>query len=34
MQVLGLVQVNWNKNITGVDSTKNIRKVPRGINYK
>ena len=29
-----LGQVNWNKNVTGVDSTKNIRKVPRGINYK
>ena len=29
-----LGQVNWNKNVTGADSTKNIRKVPRGINYK
>ena len=29
-----LGQVNWNKNVTGVDSTKSIRKVPRGINYK
>tara|TARA_R110002051_G_C8726477_1_gene497395 strand:- start:1664 stop:2125 length:462 start_codon:yes stop_codon:yes gene_type:complete len=29
-----LGQVNWNKNITGADSTKNIRKVPRGLNYK
>ena len=29
-----LGDVNWNKNVTGVDSTKNIRKVPRGINYK
>jgi hypothetical protein len=25
--------VNWNKNITGVDSTKDFRKKPRGINY-
>ena len=23
--------VNWNKNITGVDSTKNFRKRPRGL---
>jgi len=26
-----LGEVNWDKNVTGVDSTKNIRKVPRGI---
>ena len=25
--------VNWNKNVTGEDSTKNIRKRPRGVNY-
>tara|TARA_Y100000310_G_scaffold34795_1_gene32946 strand:+ start:274 stop:729 length:456 start_codon:yes stop_codon:yes gene_type:complete len=23
--------VNWDKNVTGVDSTKNIRKKPRGV---
>jgi hypothetical protein len=28
-----LGNVNWNKNVTGEDSTKNIRKKPRGINY-
>ena len=28
-----LGKVNWNKNITGVDSTKDFRKKPRGINY-
>ena len=25
--------VNWNKNVTGVDSTLDFRKKPRGINY-
>ena len=25
--------VNWNKNIDGEDSTKNIRQRPRGVNY-
>ena len=25
--------VNWNKNVTGEDNTKNIRKRPRGVNY-
>ena len=28
-----LGNVNWNKNVTGEDGTKNIRKKPRGINY-
>jgi hypothetical protein len=26
-----LGEVNWLKNVSGVDSTKNIRKVPRGM---
>tara|TARA_R100000664_G_C2675836_1_gene85918 strand:- start:176 stop:640 length:465 start_codon:yes stop_codon:yes gene_type:complete len=25
--------VNWNKNVTGENSTKNIRKTPRGVGY-
>ena len=28
-----LGRVNWDKNITGVDSTLDFRKKPRGINY-
>jgi len=29
-----LGNVNWNRNVTGVDATENIRKKPRGINYR
>ena len=29
-----LGRVNWDKNVTGVDSTLDFRKKPRGINYK
>ena len=29
-----LGRVNWDKNVTGVDSTLNFRKKPRGINFK
>jgi len=28
-----LGRVNWDKNVTGVDSTLDFRKKPRGINY-
>ena len=28
-----LGNVNWLRNVTGIDSTKNIRPKPRGINY-
>jgi hypothetical protein len=27
-----LGQINWDKNVTGVDSTKDIRPVPKGMN--
>ena len=29
-----LGRVNWDKNVTGVDSTLDFRKKPRGINFK
>ena len=29
-----LGNVNWNRNVTGIDGTENIRKKPRGIQFR